>query len=87
MLIPLGPALRDPFRGWDDFAFLVSTSLSLWRQQRVAIMASASRAFQEPAALPVPLTGSGSGSGFIDRTHAQQRQACATRRERHCGLP
>jgi len=28
MLIPLSPALRDPFRGWDDFAFLVSTSLS-----------------------------------------------------------
>jgi hypothetical protein len=79
MLIPLSPALRDPFRGRDDCAFLVSTSLSRGCQHSMAIMASASRAVQEPAALPIPVTGPGRGSAFTDRTHAKQRHGCATR--------
>ena len=79
MLIPLGPALRDPFRGWDDFPFLVSTSLSRGCQHSMTIMASASRAVQEPVALPIPVTGPGSGPAFTSRTHAKQRHVCATR--------
>lgn len=48
----------------------------------MTIMVSASRAVQEPAALPIPVTGHGSGSAFIDRIHAKPRHVCATRRSR-----
>jgi hypothetical protein len=77
MLVPLGPALCDPFRGWDDFAFLVSAGLSRGRQHSMTVTASsASRSVEEPAALPIPVTGPGSGSAFIDRTHAKRRHVC-----------
>lgn len=45
----------------------------------MTIMASASRAVQEPAALAIPLTGPGSGGAFTDPTHAKQRHVCANR--------
>jgi hypothetical protein len=79
MLIPLSPVLRGPFRGRDDFAFLVSASVSRGRQHSMTIMASASRAVQEPAGLLIPVTGPGSGWAFTDRTHAKQRHVSATR--------
>ena len=47
----------------------------------MTIMASASRAVQEPAALPTLVTGPGCGSAFADRTHAKRRRVCATREE------
>jgi hypothetical protein len=49
------------------------------------IMAWASRAVQEPAALAIPLTGPGSGWAFTDRTYAKQRHVCATRRDSSWG--
>ena len=46
----------------------------------MTIMASASRAVQEPAALAIAGgTGPGSGWAFTDRTPAEQRHVCATR--------
>lgn len=48
-------------------------------QHSMAIMASASRAVQGPMALPIPVTGPGSGSSVTDRTHAKDRHVCATR--------
>ena len=52
-------------------------------QHSMTIMASASRAVQEPAALAIAGgTGPGSGWAFTDRTHAKQRHVCATRQER-----
>ena len=44
----------------------------------MTIMASASRAVQEPAAFAIPVTGPGSGWAFTDRTPATQRDGCST---------
>jgi hypothetical protein len=33
---------------------------------------------QEPAALPIPVTGPGSGSAFTNGTHAKRRHRCAS---------
>ena len=44
----------------------------------MTIMASASRAVQEPAALAIPVNGPGSGWAFTDRTPAKQRHVCAS---------
>jgi len=47
----------------------------------MTIMASASCAVQEQAALPIPVTGPGSGAAFTDRTPAKQQHVCAHPRE------
>jgi hypothetical protein len=48
------------------------------RQHSLTIRASASRAVQEPAALPIAVAGPASGWAFTARTHAKQRQVCAS---------
>jgi hypothetical protein len=45
----------------------------------MTIMASASRAVQEPAALAIPVTGLRSGWAFTERIPAKQRLGGATR--------